>query len=94
MPFQRGQVHENSNVFSNRLNQMNIIKHVWMMLVPATLEETVNVSAQQWLPMLKRAMSWTSAFHGELHPFVVSFTLLLFEGVRGKENRKEKKKNK
>lgn len=44
---QRGQGHENLSVFSIRLNQMNITKHVWMMLVPATLEETVNVSAQQ-----------------------------------------------
>lgn len=40
-------MHENLNVFSNRLNQTNIIKHAWMMLVPATLEETVNVSVQQ-----------------------------------------------
>lgn len=40
-------MHENSNVFSNRLNQMNIIKHAWMMLVPVTLEEIVNVSVQQ-----------------------------------------------
>lgn len=42
--------------------------------------------------MLKRAMSWTSAFHGELHPFVVSLTPLLSEGVQSE--RKEQTRNK
>lgn len=65
---------------------MNITKHVWMMPVPVTLEETVNVSAQQWLPTLKHVTSWTSAYPGEPHPFAVSFNPLLF--LRGSEGKK------
>jgi len=41
--------------------------------------------------MLKRAMSWISAFHGELHQFVVSLTLLLFEGVQREIKQRRKK---
>lgn len=36
-------------------------------------------------------MNWTSAFHGEPHPFVVSVTLLLFEGVQRERKQRRKK---
>ena len=40
--------------------------------MPATLEETVNVSAQQLQLMLKRVMRLLYVLHGELQKSVVS----------------------